>query len=361
MAETSAPVFILGCERSGSTWLANILDAHADVELWMEPFADYAGLFAGFPHRNEYLRESQSDLVEGVRAGWTQLHRHKYPLLYRPGLPLYRKAIDRRFFSSWWKLRRLLGMGATSAIDRYVLLNLSSSTLPCSRQTRKRSEPATQVVKELRLNFKVELLAKAFPDARYLVPIRHPGAQIASILRWFSRGSLRELSDSLPTFIRTIGDHPRFEKYRESLEMSKPGADKRSTLVLWWFINYEVLLEDLARHGLEHHLVPHEEISADPAAVTDRLLSACGLEVDNGVREFLSYSTSDRTRMSSPVDTVRDSSVFYRRAISEADPAIVAGVRELADQQDRTGRLFPRFGEYIAGITERFPSATGVD
>ena len=44
MADRSMrPVFILGCERSGSTWLGNIFDAHADVEFWMEPFADYAG------------------------------------------------------------------------------------------------------------------------------------------------------------------------------------------------------------------------------------------------------------------------------------------------------------------------------
>lgn len=357
----TAPVFILGCERSGSTWLANIFDAHADVELWMEPFADYAELFVGFPDRNDYLSDAGSDLVENVRTGWGDLHAHKYPLFYRPGQPLYRKAIERRLVSSWWKVRRMLGLGASPSIDRYVLLNLSSSALPCSEQTRKSTKPATQVAKELRLNFKVEFLAKAFPEGHYLVPIRHPGAQIASILRLFSRGSLRELRESLPAFVRAVGSHPRFENYREGMERCEPSADMRATLVRWWFVNYEVLLEDLAQRGLKYHLVPHEEISADPVGVAARLLTACGLEPDRGVGGYLRYSTRDRGRTSSPVDTVRDSSQFYKRAIQNADPSIMASVRELADQQDKVGRLLPQLGEYLAELVERTPSVTGVD
>jgi hypothetical protein len=40
-------IFILGC-GGGSTWVSNILDAHPSVDFYMEPFADYAGIF-GFP------------------------------------------------------------------------------------------------------------------------------------------------------------------------------------------------------------------------------------------------------------------------------------------------------------------------
>lgn len=56
-------VLILGCERSGSTWLANIFDSHPRVNLFMEPFAQYAGLFPGFPDRNVYLEAGNAKLI----------------------------------------------------------------------------------------------------------------------------------------------------------------------------------------------------------------------------------------------------------------------------------------------------------
>ena len=66
-------VFLLGCERSGSTWLANIFDAHPDVELWMEPFADYAELFPAVPDRNAWLGQATPALEVAIRQGYARL------------------------------------------------------------------------------------------------------------------------------------------------------------------------------------------------------------------------------------------------------------------------------------------------
>ena len=55
-------VFILGCQRSGTTWLANIFDASPDTLLFMEPFAPGYKIFPEFPAASIFLDNSSSEL-----------------------------------------------------------------------------------------------------------------------------------------------------------------------------------------------------------------------------------------------------------------------------------------------------------
>ena len=100
------PIFILGSERSGSTWLANIFDAHPGVEFYMEPFADYAGIFPEVPGRNIYIDEVDHGMKQKVRAGYNQLHQLKYPMSYKRNRALCFKRLDRYLFNTIFFLSR---------------------------------------------------------------------------------------------------------------------------------------------------------------------------------------------------------------------------------------------------------------
>jgi hypothetical protein len=71
-------VLILGCERSGSTWLSNILDSHPHVEFIMEPFVPRASLFPGFPGRNTYLANASDEIVRLIKNGYENIHDRKF-------------------------------------------------------------------------------------------------------------------------------------------------------------------------------------------------------------------------------------------------------------------------------------------
>jgi Sulfotransferase family len=340
------PVFILGSERSGSTWLANIFDAHPDVELLMEPFADYAGLFPGFPNRYEYVDSAGNHWTGPLRRTYQGIPAKKYPLFYRPGRSPSIIALDRLIVRSYQALRGRLRIPPSRMALRYDLLNLNKRELPVSRLTPKRPGAPMLVTKELRLNFKVAVLASAFPDAFCLVPIRDPGAQIDSIRKLIQRGNLQELSSSLRYFKDALQRHERFRAYWPLLDE----MTQEELLPLWWFINYQTLLEDLARYAVEHETVFHEELSEDPAATTAVLLGRCGLRYENSVSEYVAWSSQVERADPRPTETTRRSGESYRRAIQGVPADLYEQIRSVSAKVSELVRLDPRLARYEVGL-----------
>ena len=325
-------VLILGCERSGSTWLANIFDSHPRVELFMEPFAQYAGLFPGFPDRNVYLEAGNAELISFVKDGFRRLQEIKYPFFYRPGKPIYLKAVDRFLVHQYRYLGALMKYRVPSLIEQYELLNLHTSKIPLRRQVRKSTYGSVSVTKELRLNFKVGCLAKAFPEAVYVIPLRHPGAQISSIVQLFAKNHLGELRRSLLVFTDSLGKCHRFKKYWHAINTRNVGKLLESKLVLWWLINYDVLIEDLRVNKLNHHIVYHEDISENPGKVVADVFETCDLDMEQNVRDYLNTSSKSGTKHKSPIDTSRDSANYYKQTIAAVDRGLNNRVVEISRQ-----------------------------
>lgn len=343
-------VFILGCERSGSTWIANIFDAHPQVEFFMEPFADFAGLFPGFPERNLYLSHGSAGLVNLVKEGHKALHRAKYPLFYKPNKPLYLKWLDRYLINHYQTCARLLRVRVSSKIKQYRLLNLNTFQIPFGEQSRKKKNQSVEVIKELRLNFKVNLLAKAFPDAKYFIAIRHPGAQVSSVKRLFRQGHLGELSRSLPSFVDCVKDHKRFRSYWDTIDELNWENDLEIKLILWWLINYQVLIEDVQLNKLDYQIVGHEEISEKPCEVARRFLEFCGLSLDKSVKQYLHHSSQTKTKNFSPVDTNRDSGQYYKEMIASVDSTTNKKIQKIVSCLSKSTSLEPHLLNYLKGF-----------
>jgi len=343
-AKTIQRFFILGCERSGSTWLANLFDSHPDVELFMEPFADYAGLFPGFPGRNEYLEQSRPDLEGSVRTGYAGLPEMKYGFWYRPGRSPWLKCLDARYAAFSRKFRILLKQPPSSKVIRYQLLHLNTAAIPCFRQFRKNRYLSFEVTKEFRLNFKIALLAALFPDAKYLVILRHPGAQISSIMKLFAKQGLGELRRALSSFDECVRVHARFEKYRKALELISESRDMESKLILWWLINYEVLIEDLGRNGLDFQILDHETLSADPRTSVSKIFAFFGLNLAPESEDYIRLSMSGGHPVRSVVDTVRHSADYCRQAIDSVDTGLRLKIRNIFAAMEICPEIANRYG-----------------
>jgi hypothetical protein len=349
-------LFVLGSERSGSTWLANILDAHPDVELLMEPFAARARLFPGFPDREVPVDDRETGLATRLRRGIARVPVHKYPLLYRPGRSRVLRVLDTRLADAARALAHGLRRPTPLWIRRLELLHLNAAALPVDRLPVKPAAPSVLAVKELRLNFKVGLVAAAFPEARVIAVVRGPVAQIASIERLIARGRLRELAAALPRILETVTMHPRFARYARLTALVDP-QDRSSALAIWWLVSNQTLLADLRGCKLAHLVIRHEDLCEEPLRGAETLLRFAGLPPDRAVTRFVRWSSSGDAITTSPVDTRRHSKLHTHRAL-EAAPAdlrrrverVLLSAAELDAVDPETITFFDRAGPSEAGF-----------
>jgi hypothetical protein len=334
-------VFVLGCERSGSTWVANILDAHPDVELWMEPAADYAGLLPELADRNAWCGAPAAREVESLRAGLAGLARAKYPLLYRPGRWPGLRAVDTRAARAVRTACRRASRPTPAWVSRYELLNLHTSQIPARLQTRKHRAPRQVVVKELRLQLKANLVAAAFPAARAIVTLRDPVTQVASMVRLLGTGGLAELGRALHRFPDAVARQPRLRPWAELVRAAERAEGPAPRLALYWLVAYQTLLEDLEACGLPHRVVRHEVLSRDPEAGGAELLAWCGLPPSAEVMRYVRWSSATEAAEPAAVDTSRHSKSVAERAQGAAPPELRAQVLEQLECAAKAAPLHP--------------------
>ena len=340
-------IFILGTERSGSTWLANIFDSHPGILFYMEPFAEYAEIFPGFPGRNAYIDNPSGSTCDVLEQGYSRLYRMKYPLSFQPGRPQFLRKIDDMAVFLYGSFGKALRYRMPKTVLRYDLLRLNQRNLPYRWRPHKHAESSVCVTKELRLNFKVPALAAVFQKAKAIVTIRHPGAQIQSIMRQFDKGGLSELQSLLSSFPGALLSHPRFQAYWDSIRDLNLTEDLPSILGLWWFVNNEVLIEDLTSSGLQYRIVPHEELSESPHQMIRNLFDLCAIEWRDEVGSYIDWSSNHDTATTSPVDTCRISQSYYKKMIGSVNPALNWAIEQVFQTIAKSKSCEPQLREYL--------------
>lgn len=326
-------LFVLGVERSGSTWLANILDSAPSVDLYMEPFAEVAGIVKGFPDRLSYLGEASAGLERRITSRLSELPDLKY---YGPESP-DSSATLRRFN---WRLQESLGRISEAVVGRrssgrrhFHELNLGRVSNPEVFGFDKHASPAVFAVKELRLNFKVRFLRSLFPDARFVVIVRNPLAQIDSIRRQLESDSLVYLRRFLDVLPQGFEDSRRLSPFAEAFaQVDDPSQVDRS--LLYWFANYSVLIEDLQATGADYRVVRHEDLSRETTETVKGLFRFAGLDWTEQTAGYLEASTSadsGKDVRSTATETVRQTAGLVERSLNRIDEPRRRRFRQVAE------------------------------
>ncbi len=307
------PVFVLGVERSGSTWLASIFDASAEVGLLMEPLAPYALFAPAFPVRTLRLGGDDRALVTHVRAGIAQAR------ALRGAAPGARERWLGRFgrapgYRVEIQLAERLGLSASLRARRRALLHLHGGEGALGPRL---------VVKELRLNLAVPLLHAAWPSARVVVALRNPVPQVASIVRQFDRGGLREVQAALTGLQAWAAADPAS---RDRLGAVPAPDDVVARATWYWAWQYDALLRDLADASIASHVVAHEDLSRDATAGARAVFRFSGLSFCAGVEAHVIRSSTTARASDSPVDTQRVSADYVEQARAHVSDEVEATV-----------------------------------
>jgi hypothetical protein len=270
------PIYICGLARSGSTLLHEVIASHPGVATHRGK--DYPMLFTPYwwrrasanarpqPPRERLHRDGVMITPDSPDALEEMLWMAFFPRCHDPAVCGLLEAADRHpafeaFYTAHIR-KLLLAEGAT----RYAAkANYHVARLP--------------------------YLARLFPDARFILPVRAPADHVASLLRqqrWFSQGQ-RKHRPALAYMRRSghfefgldrrpmhLGDGQRVRR----IQAAWAAGEEVRGLAMYWDMVYGYLARLLAADVTVRNatlVVRFEELCADPAEILRTVLAHCAL------------------------------------------------------------------------------------
>lgn len=254
-------IFIVGIERSASTWVSNLIDSHPDTEVFMEPMSIFTTRFTQWPdrfkkianpdERAKYFRRELQILKE--RKRWLLTQVSDQSIVWNIDLTLAEFLVRKKI--------------ASDLIIDFYELNFHRKN---SYQYIPKSEmPRLDVVKSLRLNFNPDLILQIDPSAKLIITLRDMASNLRSILKQFERGHLSELRELLNERYGNVDEATVFDYWRES---------------------YNSLFHYVDNSSLPYFVFDHTKMLLNPNQVIKDLLDFIGLQKAESVINYLEAS-----------------------------------------------------------------------
>ncbi|MCI0453303.1 MAG: sulfotransferase [Candidatus Latescibacteria bacterium] len=336
-------VFLLGTQRSGTTWLANIFDSHPECLHFYEPFAPAYRLLPYFPNEFEWLSPPAPALAERLRADLPRLVSHR-SIFFDPV-----HATRRQFEREAWLMGKL-----EAAYRRFHIAPLRFAAqfnlLHLNRLGQKpvayfeKGEIKVTAIKDVRLYFKAAFLAEALPDARFIHIVRHPAAVVGSMDHQLKQGRLVEIAAHIDRFVASIRAQEPLARYEPVLARVRDGH-RFDQLAAYWRVANEELERQLSALRPRAFPLVYEDLATDPLARVATMFAWCGLTVPASTDAYVRASSTSRTDRRTVLDTNRVSATYYRDWVSKVSPELVASVERVCGDSP----LMSRFAPYYEG------------
>ncbi|WP_251923645.1 sulfotransferase domain-containing protein [Salinibacter ruber] len=271
--------FVLGVERSATTWISNILEAHPRTCVYMEPLGSHVSGFDCWPER--FSR------VQGMNH-WAQYFQDEFARLKRRNRFLLTRYLDGEVV---WEMDDLLA----SLADQYLNSSLGKDFRGLNFHRLNNDfvfsspECSLSIVKEVRLNYNPEIIRYINNDAKVIVVVRGYGAVVESIYKHFRKGNLVDLKSEM-------------KKYRKKIT--------RRAIFKYWYESYNTLLNRLDKDNVEYKVIKHKEILKKSKNI-EEVLRWLGMDGSGKVKEYIEKSNRKGRGKHS---TCRDASHLLEKA-----------------------------------------------
>ncbi len=254
-------VLVLGAPRSGTTWLAKILDSHPDVLYRHEP-----------DHTHPGPSPLTGDALPALLRTWAR----DRSLRTVGKRPFFRKS----FQPVGARALRLLLASGSRMLGGLPIPDLAIRP------------PGRLVVKSIAWAEGAVVLSRTMPDSRTIFILRHPCGQVASVMS----GNRQRRFD-----LRTAGTDMPFDESRAAGFAAAMGVTEAAFQALpdaakyawsWRAFNEPAYAALASRPNV--HVVLYEALCAQPETLARGVLRFAGLDWRPGVADFISRSTTRR-------------------------------------------------------------------
>ncbi len=261
-------ILILGAQRSGTTWLAKILDSHPGVL---------------YRHEPDEVVPAPAELIDCGLLPLLRRWVETASVRESGGLPFFRKS---------WQVPRgaTLRTGAWYALKTAgrlpILAGLAGAGLPDFALR----PPPRLAIKSIRWGKGATVLADTLPDSRTILILRHPCGQVASVMR----GNQQRRFD-----LRTEGTDMPFDEAQAIVHAAAFGISEPEFQALpdaakyaWsWRAFNEPAYADLGARA-NVHVVLYEALCANPERLSQRIMEFAGLDWTRQTADFVARSTT---------------------------------------------------------------------
>jgi hypothetical protein len=269
----TAPILILGAPRSGTTWLAKIIDSHPDVLYRHEPDAMDPGPSPLTP-----------EALPGLLARWVA-DRSPHTVTKQPFFP-------KSWQPGWARGLRTLLATAVSAGARLPPPFKALASLPIPDWG---TRPVLRVaIKSIGWAEGAPVLVRTLPDSRTIFILRHPCGQVASVMRGNQqrRFDLKTEGTDMPfDEARTV----RFAVHHGTPEPAFQALPDAAKYAWSWRALNEPTYAALAGEP-NVQVVLYEALCADPETLVRRILAFARLDWNRQTEDFVVRSTSHQGR-----------------------------------------------------------------
>jgi len=332
-------IFILGTQRSGTTWLANIFDSHPECLHFYEPFAPAYQLFPYFPDEFRRVTPPAESLSEWVRTDLPRLEGHRSKLFD----PIH--FTPRQFEIEAWLMGKLetayrrFHLTPLRFAAQYNLLHLNRlGQRPLAYFAK--TEIRIVAIKDVRLYFKVPFLAETLDRARFIHVVRHPAAVVSSMEHQLSQGRLIEIKANMARFLPEVRAQAALAHHEPVLARVREG-NRTDALAAYWRVANEQLEQDLSVFPQRKLSMVYEDLATDPLTRTSDMLAWSGLSMAPATDAYVRASSTSRTDRRTALDTNRVSATYYRDWVAKVTPAVLESVERVCGDSPLMARFRP--------------------
>lgn len=285
------PIYIAGVPRAGSTILTEMLSRHPDVT--SHRYSDFPNVYT--PYWRNWLAQrsgrQQAEMVE-------RAHRDRI-MVSNESPEAVEEVIWMQFFGHLHDPTRdqvLTGNTSNPGFEGFYRDHIRKLLLARNR--------SRYLAKGNYNTTRIRYIRKLFPDARFIVPVRNPVNQVASLIK--QDRLFQQANEEDPRVARQLGMSGHFEfgpgrravcigDAKDARRIKEHWEAGRSVAgwALYWSSVYSHVLESVAQDTqLESavYFLRYEDLCADPEAVISKVLDHARLDVDRATSLIAEYA-----------------------------------------------------------------------
>lgn len=285
------PIYIAGVPRAGSTILTELLSRHPDVT--SHRYSDFPNVYTPF-WRNWLAQRSGQQQAEMVERA------HRDRIMVSTESPeAVEEVIWMQFFDQLHNptLDQVLSEETSNPEFEHFYRDHIRKLLLARKRRR-------YLAKGNYNTTRIRYIRKLFPDARFIVPVRNPVNQVASLIKQDRLFQKANKDDSRVGRQLGMSGHFEFGPGRRPICVGD-GEDARKIAEHWkaghsvagwalyWHSVYSQLLKSLSQDSVLKsavYILRYEDLCTDPKAVIGHLLEHTRLDVDSAESLIAEYS-----------------------------------------------------------------------